>query len=235
MCKLSFTTILSIAFSISLCAQMNTDYVPCNDMPNIMQGYYADVTALNRVYIVNGSPEKRERYKKLAQDYINKLNLLSFASLPQECQADYVLFKRDLAETVFQAEIEATEYDAVKQWFPFVDSIYRLEKIRRRGGNVDGRSVALNFSQMTKQLKQLEATLKTEKNISVKDSRRASVIINGLQAALKNIFTFYNAYDPLFTWWVPDTYRILDSSLAVYTNTFKMIADKNAPNKDSSG
>ena len=61
---------LLIAFSSSsLFAQMNKQYVPCNDMPNIMQNYYADYTALNRVYIVDGSPEKIQRYKKLAEDY----------------------------------------------------------------------------------------------------------------------------------------------------------------------
>ncbi|MEP7144297.1 MAG: DUF885 family protein, partial [Ferruginibacter sp.] len=233
--KLIFLTVLSATFSFTLSAQVNKDYVPCNDMPNIMQNYYADVTALNRVYIVTGSPEKRERYKKLAQDYIDRLSQISFTSLTQGCQADYVLFKRDLAETVSQAEAEAKEYDAVRQWFPFVDSIYNLEKRRRRGSNVDGKSIAGNFFKINNQLKQLQGDLATEKNISVKNSRRAAAIIAGLQAAAKNIFNFYNGYDPLFTWWVPDNYRILDSSLTVYAHTFKRVADKNAPNKDSSG
>ena len=44
--------------SFTLTAQMSEQYVPCNNMPNIIQNYYADVTALNRVYIVDGSPEK---------------------------------------------------------------------------------------------------------------------------------------------------------------------------------
>jgi hypothetical protein len=82
--KSIFTTILSLGFSISLLAQMSKEYVPCNDMPFIMQRYYADVNSLNNVYIVTGSPEKRERYKKLAEDYMTKLDQLSFASLPQK-------------------------------------------------------------------------------------------------------------------------------------------------------
>jgi len=233
--KIIFVAVLLVVSVLSLPAQMNATYVPCNDMPNIMQNYYADVTALNRVYIVDGSPEKRERYKNLAEDYLTRLNKISFGTLPQGCKADYVLFKRDLNEAVFRANIEAKEYAAVQQWFPFADSIYAWEKIRRRGGAINAKNVAANFFSINKQLQQLKAKLAEEKIITVNNSRRASIIIYGLQAAAKNVFDFYNAYDPSFSWWVPATYKNLDSSLNVYTTAFKASAEKNSPNKDSSG
>jgi Bacterial protein of unknown function (DUF885) len=229
---------IAIIFSIgglSLSAQMNKEYVPCNDMPNIIQNYHADIMALNRVYIVEGSPELRERYKKVADEYLDRLVKINFNSLPQGCKADYILFKRDLKEAVFRAGTETKEFAAVQTWFPFADTIYALEKIRRRGSAVDSKNVASNFFAITKQLQQLQVKLSKEKNITVADSRRANIIIRGLQAAAKNVFTFYNTYDPLFTWWVPDTYRKLDSALGVYATAFRTGADKNAPNKDSSG
>ncbi|MEO5891338.1 MAG: DUF885 family protein [Ferruginibacter sp.] len=232
---LIFIAIVLVSGTASLHAQMSKEYVPCNDIPNIIQNYYADVNALNRVYIVDGSPEKRERYKKLAEEYITKLNLVSFSSLPQGCKADYILFKRDLDEAVFQADMAAKDYQAIKQWFPFADSIYELEKIRRRGGAVDSKNVAANFFSISKQLQNLKAKLTAEKDITVSNSRTAAVVIGGLQAATKNVFNFYNGYDPLFTWWVPDTYKGLDSILTLYAAAFKTSAEKNAPNKDSSG
>ena len=233
--RLIFIAALFAGLSFSLYAQMSTAYVPCNEMPNIMQSYYADVTALGRVYIVDGSPEKRERFKKLAEDYISKLKQISFNALPQGCKTDYILFKRDLDENVFQANAEAKEYASVQQWFPFADSMYAFEKIRRRGGTIDGKKVAADFFAISKQLQQLKTKLAAEKNITVSNSRRASIIIRGLQAAAKNVFSFYNGYDPLFSWWVPDTYKNLDSSLTIYAAVFKASAEKNAPNKDSSG
>ena len=232
--KISFFVVV-VFCSLNSFAQVNKEYVPCNDMPNIMQNYYADVTALNRVYIVDGSPEKRERYKKLAENYLGKLNDIKFSSLPQGCKADNVLFKRDLNEAVFQADTEAKEYAAVQQWFPFADSIYVMEMIRRRGGTVNAKNIAANFFSINKQLQQLKAKLSEEKGITVSNSRRASIIIDGLQAAAKNVFTFYNGYDPSFSWWVPGVYKNLDSSLNVYADAFKTSADKNSPNKDSSG
>jgi hypothetical protein len=233
--KLYFITALFIIAAPCLKAQMNAAYVPCNDMPNIIQNYYADVIALNRVYIVEGSPEKRERYKKLAEGYISRLGNIVFTALPQGCKADYILFKRDLTENIYKASAEAKEYTAVQQWFPFADSIYAIEKIRRRGSAIDGKKVAADFFTVYKQLQQLKAKLTTEKNITVSNNRRAAIIIKGLQVAAKNVFTFYNGYDPLFSWWVPDTYKKLDSSLTGYAAAFKANAEKNAPNKDSSG
>ena len=233
--KISLLSSIIIFYTATLFAQLSKEYVPCNDMPNIMQNYYADVTALNRVYIVDGSPEKRERYKKLAEDYLSRLNKITFNTLPQGCKADYVLFKRDLNEAVFHANTEAKEYAAVQQWFPFADSIYELERIRRRGGAVNAKNTAANFFAINKQLQQLKSKLAEEKSITVSNFRRASIIIDGLQAAAKNVFTFYDGYDPLFSWWVPDTYKNMDSSLSVYAAAFKASADKNSPNKDSSG
>ena len=227
--------VISLAIIVSAPAQTNPLYVPCNEMPNIIQNYYADILALSRVYIVEGSPELRERYKNMAVDYLERLDKINFNSLGQECKADYILFKRDLKESVFRAGAEEKEFASLQPWFPFADSIYTLEKNRRRGGPADGQRVAANFSSVTRQLQQLQAKLFQEKNITVANSRRANIIIHGLQAAAKNVFTFYNGYDPLFTWWVPETYKKLDSALGLYATAFKASADKNVPGRDSSG
>ena len=100
---------------------------------------------------------------------------------------------------------------------------------------MDGKNVANVYCNITTGMRLLSVKLNTEKNISVNNARRASIIINGLQEAAKNVYTFYNAYDPLFTWWVPDTYKKLDSALTNYAAAFKTTAEKNSPNKDSSG
>jgi len=232
--KYCLLLIAFVIFSVSVSAQAGTAYIPCNEMPALIHNYYADVTALDRVYIVEGSPEKRERYKQLAVDYLSSVKKIEFNSLPQGCKADYILFKRDLEEIIYQSEKEAKEYNAVKQWFPFADTVYALEKIRRRGGTVDGKKVALSFSSISKQIQGLQNKLAVEKNINVSNSRRANIIIGGIKEAGKNVFAFYNAYDPTFTWWVPDVYKKMDSLLTVYGTTFKAAADKNATNKDSS-
>src|SRR4029079_10962841 len=40
--------------------------------------------------------------------------------------------------------------------------------------------------------------------------------MNGLQNTLRNWYTFYNGYDPVFTWWNEEPYKVLDQSLTNY-------------------
>ncbi|HTE43651.1 MAG TPA: DUF885 family protein [Gemmatimonadaceae bacterium] len=54
----------------------------------------------------------------------------------------------------------------------------------------------------------------------------ATVAIESLRANLANWFTFYNGYDPLFTWWMNLPYKHLDEDLHAYS-TF--LRDKLAP------
>lgn len=226
---------LLLCFSAPLHGQPLNQYVPCHEMPSIIRNYRADIKALNRVYVIDGSPEKRERYKQLAVDYLQNLAKINYAALPTECKADYVLFKRDLENVIFGYNEEADNYDRMRAWFPFVDTIYRFEKIRRRGGKVNGKEVAQRFDAITRQIGDLQENLVKDKNINVQDERTASTVISGLVRTLDNVYRFYNGYDPDFTWWVPDTYKKLDSALKAYRTTFKVVANQNAPDKDESG
>jgi hypothetical protein len=42
--------------------------------------------------------------------------------------------------------------------------------------------------------------------------------INGLRANLRNWYTFYNGYDPVFTWWNEEPYKTVDEALAGYAS-----------------
>src|SRR5437762_10657481 len=45
---------------------------------------------------------------------------------------------------------------------------------------------------------------------------RAVGAVNNLRNSLRNWYTFYNGYDPLFTWWNDEPYKALDQSLNTY-------------------
>src|SRR5687767_8949713 len=114
-------------------AQSKNEFVPCQEMPHLIQNYNADYRALVRFYspaAANasrggmggggdagvGSPERRERLKKINQEYLKKLEALDFRNLPQECKVDYILFKRDIDQRLRQSEEEAAEFEKAKPW-----------------------------------------------------------------------------------------------------------------------
>lgn len=129
------------------------EWVPCQEMPTLIQRFNADSRVLNRYYspALNnarggfadwsiGSPEKNERLQKLIKDYQAQLAAINFKNLSQECKADYILFKRDLASRLEQLNLDAANLQKVKQWIGFTDKIYALEQVRRRGGQPDARN-----------------------------------------------------------------------------------------------
>lgn len=225
----------------------NTEFVPCQEMPKLLLQYNADSRAISRFYsplIQNqgqsrgggdaavGSPEKRERLEGLNQEYLKKLDSVDFNSLPQECKVDYILFKRDINEKLRLASKEKSEYDKIKQWFPFADKIYAVEKQRRRGHQPDAEKLAREWSQIAAGIKSLQAKLKDEKNIDPESVFTAGEVIANLKRTLTSINDFYNGYNPMYTWWVPKSLQALDSGLTAYAAVFK---NKTVASVDKSG
>jgi len=226
-----------IFFFVSLvtASAQETPYVPCLEMPKIISNYYADIDALNNVYIVGFSPERNQRFKTLAQSYLVKLGKIDFNNLPQGCKADYALFKRNLNGDVADSDKESMDFQTMKSWFPFADSIYALEKLRRRGGLVDAQLVASNFSKIIKEINVLKVKVELNKEIGLSQARIAKKISDGLWDALQNINVFYSAYDPQYTWWIPNLFSDLISALGSYSQTIKSSTDKNITSLDNTG
>jgi hypothetical protein len=217
-------------------AQSKDDYIPCQEMPNIMQNYNADYWALVRFYTpwtgtgfrddrdgdANiGSPEKRDRLIKLNQDYLKKLEAINFNNLPQECKVDFILFKRDVNEHIRQLTQGATEYNKIKLWLPFGDKIYGAEKNRRRGLQPDAEKMAKDWADITIEIKTLQDKLKAEKNLNPESIYTATESIKNLKNTLTSIHQFYNGYDPMYTWLVAKPYQSLTEALTNYATAFK--------------
>ena len=208
-------------------------------MPSLIENYNADARAIVRFYTSNfyggrnqgggiqtegGSPEKRARLNSLYREYMDKLEKIDFKGLPQECKVDYILFKRELNGKIQLAADEAAQYEKVKSWFPFSDSIYSSEKLRRRGHVLDAEAIAKNWFDYSKQITALKNKIKADNTLTTDALYEAGQVVSDLRRAITSINEFYNGYDPLFTWWVPKPYKELDDALAAYSKEF---SDKN--------
>lgn len=195
-------------------------YVPCEEMPYLMDNYAADFRSLSIAYLVNSSPETMARFDKLSRDYLDRLGEVDFNSLPQECKVDYILFKRNLKEVIRNHQVASQEYATLEPWFPFAEKIYSFEKTRRKGGKIDAQALALEMEAISKQISELQEKLKDHKNLEIPSIYAARVLLKDFRKALKSGFEFYNGYDPLFTWWVPVPYKNLDTALENYSASF---------------
>jgi len=214
-------------------AQMSPDpYVPCQEMPKLIENYQADARAVTRFYNSSFygtrfrggdavSPDLRARLGVLDRDYLQQLEKLDFAGLPQECKADYILFRRDLSEKLRLLAVDSGRYEKVRPWFPFADSIYALERLRRRGHQLDAALVAKQWNDAAVKIGLLRTQLKKDSSLDLDLLYEAGLVMADLRRAVGGIYEFYHGYDPQFTWWVPVDYKALNDALTAYGDGFK--------------
>jgi uncharacterized protein (DUF885 family) len=235
----SFCLVVLIAISVDAPAQSRKaidTYYQTSDVQPLMAQYEADRGSLYRFYLINNSPERRERFKKNCLDYLKQLQQLDFDKMKTGSKVDYILFKRQLDNEIRVLDQEATEYNAIYKYVSFGDPIYQLEKLRRRGTTLNSEELAGKLVSIRNQLQTASGTLSKEGLMDMPLSNRAEATVRGLQTALKSIYDFYYGYDPRFTKWIPAPYKSLDSLLNVYATLIKSKANKATLQKeDASG
>jgi uncharacterized protein (DUF885 family) len=207
-------------------------YQQNSEVNNLMVHYEADRGSLNRFYFVENSPERRDRLVTLANDYLKQVQQLNYDNLPTGSRVDYILFKRNLDEQLRVLDVEKKECAQLNTWFSMATGIYDMEKFRRRGTQPDAQQWAANMKAITISIDKLFKTLANDSTITINLIRRAQGIVRGLQAALKSVSEFYAGYDPAFTWWLPGTFKDLDSTLAAYGQRWQQKAKAAPGGKD---
>lgn len=202
-----------------------------SEMRAAIERYTVDRGSLQRSYPVATSPARRERFKKLYSDWLGSLLKLDFDSMSQDGKIDYILFKNHLEYELRQLEIQAKQMEEIQPLIPFGKTIIDLEEMRRRMDPIDSAKVAVTLTDLKKQVddrrRAVEIGLRPDRGGDAAGSPEALRVkktvanrgvnaINGLRGTLRNWYTFYNGYDPVFTWWNEEPYKALDQSLMAY-------------------
>ncbi|MFC6103311.1 DUF885 family protein [Olivibacter domesticus] len=165
---------------------------------------------------VLNSPTQRKRLAEINQAYLQEIEQFPFEQLQVNGQVDYILLKNQIERFDEELKEEEAEYEHITALIPFAPMVYDLEKERLRGNTIDGEKVAKQLNMLAKTLKSTLETFPQQPKIDMKQAVFAQEAVTALQARLKNVYGFYNGYDPAFTWWVPKTYEEVDSLLGKY-------------------
>ena len=201
-----------------------------SEMRYSIERYAVDRGSLMRSYPVAISSARRDRFKKFYSDWLGSLLRLDFDTMSQDGKIDYLLFKNHLEYELRQLDIQSRQLAEIQFLIPFAKTIIDLEENRRRMEPINSAKAATSLTDLKKQVDErrhaVEAGLRPEgragdggvEPIRVKKTlaNRAVGGINGLRATLKNWYTFYNGYDPVFSWWNEEPYKTLDQSLTSY-------------------
>ncbi len=196
-----------------------------SEMRPIIEYYIADRGSLQRSFFVNNSPARRERFRKFYQDALDRIQKLNFDAMSEAGKVDYILFRNHLEHELRQLDIEEKQQAEIAPLIPFGKTIVDLEESRRRMDPIDPAKTATTLNGLKKQVedtrRQVEAGLRGGDNPeAIKPKKtvafRAVNAINSLRGNLRNWYTFYNGYDPVFTWWVEQPEKELDDAMAAY-------------------
>ncbi len=196
-----------------------------SELRPLLEWYSADRFSLQRFYSVEGSDERQKRMQKYYTDWLGRLHEIKFAGLSQAGKIEYIVFRNALEHELRLLEIKQKQDTDARPYVPFAPAIMELEVAREDMRPLDARQAAEKMSKLTRAIDDcrlsVENKLHSENAPSAVRERKihaaaAVSLANGLRDDLRAWYTFYNGYDPQFTWWAADDYAKAESALESY-------------------
>jgi uncharacterized protein (DUF885 family) len=190
---------------------------PASRLRGVIERFEADYGILDRFNSAQTSPVRSGRLRKLYGDNRLLLAAMDFDKLNHDEQVDYLLFDNYLEHEVSEQLRLDVQFAEMAELMPFAKTINSLEDTRRGLDFADPARSAASLNELAKQI--FETQRAVEANTSKPKrtvANRAARTVADLRATLKRWFTFYNAYDPSFTWWAASPYKAADEALDKY-------------------
>ncbi|HNV84154.1 MAG TPA: DUF885 family protein [Arenimonas sp.] len=225
---------LAITFSLSLPVSAADISAPrpadipasTQQLALMIHRFNADLSSVEHTHDITGSPKREAALRSLYNSWLQSIGTLDYASLQLEDQVDYALFKRELNYRLKQLDFNRKRFDQAATLLPQADSLIALAEARRELVYADAKSSAQVLNQAQKAMEKIHAQLdggNGKSPVSPIVAFRASKYLSSLRDDLKDWFTFYNGYDPNFTYWTKLPYESLDKEMESYS---KFLRDK---------
>ncbi|HMJ89631.1 MAG TPA: DUF885 family protein [Candidatus Acidoferrum sp.] len=214
------------------------------DLHQAVRAFDADRSTVERAYDLRWSTVAFERREQLFRDWIKGLSVTNFDALQQQGKIDYVLLRGELTSGIDRVALQRAKLKEMDELLTFRDAIHELERARWQMREVDGQAAASKVSELADQVKKLRERLEKGKKAkdtndvakakpqdSDKDStktdapplkpspalaRRTANAVGDLRSSLKSWFSFYDGYQPEFSWWLKKPYDDANSALESY-------------------
>jgi uncharacterized protein (DUF885 family) len=184
------------------------------------------------------------KMKRFDADWAAALEKIDASKLSAPAQADLQALKSRIAANARAIDAQAANQKLIEPLLPFAQAVVGLEEARRRMESMDAEKAAIALLKVSRQVAEFQRSLEAgindpTKMPSLRFSKatvaRAAYVVDGLQATLRDWFAFYNDYDPMFTWWIPQQHKETDAALAAYANFLRNQLAAAAPDELPAG
>jgi len=229
-CVLAFAITFSISLPLSAVeiSVPKPSEVPAStqQLAPLIKRFMADLASIEHTHDITGSTKREAALRSLYQGWLKSVATLDYASLPLEDQIDVALFKRELNYRLKQLDFNRQRFDQAATLMPQASTLIALAEDRRALVYADAKTSAQVLTQAQKALVKMHSQLENKDSKTIVNpivALRASKYVAALREDLKDWFTFYNGYDPNFTYWSKLPYETLDKEMESYS---KFLRDK---------
>jgi dipeptidyl aminopeptidase/acylaminoacyl peptidase len=193
-----------------------------SELRGVIERYTVDRGSLQRSLPPAASTQRDERIHEFTARWLDQLGKLDFHRLSHDAKVDDLLFKNHLTHELRQIELRGRERAAAAPLVPFAAIILDLDASRRELKPMDWSKVAGSLTRLTGEISKTRSEL--DKNARGKESVKKTVAnhalaeVESLRNALRGWFSFYDGYDPVFTWWIQEPYKGADAGLEAYAS-----------------
>lgn len=197
-----------------------------------------DDAAIRRRYPVRYSTQQTERLREFYEGWRDQLTEVDFDGLSQEGRIDYIILRNEIVFRLEMLELGEERAAEIAPLVPFAKDIEVLEQTRLDRQRVDPRDAATTLNDMAGEIDELIHSFRDEEDgplnrrwskVSPVVAVRAADHVDHLRETLGNWNTFYDGYDPMFTWWMEKPYAAVDEALAAYSKALREEIAGNVP------
>ena len=175
-----------------------------------------DRSDLNNFYKISISPKRIARLTDFYESELKDLKQVNFEQLNQDGKVDYLLLKAYLE----REPMDDFDEQIVKKIDPLLRSwAYRLVEFceaRQAVVAIDPMEVAASVTEAVKAIKELRDSI-TKDIVKLSGGKsaafRAAKVVEELKYHFEEAVSFYNDYDPMFTWWMAETHKAAQKQL----------------------
>ena len=205
---------------------------PASELADLLNRYNADQTSLARRYDAPDSPLQRTRMRAFYSGWRTRLKEVDFEKLKQEGRVDYVLLDNLLKYQIALLDRADKQRAEQASLLPFADELLKLQDDRREMKVVDGKAAARVLATLAKQVDSLRMLIEQPQrggadvpSAAPRPPRavanRAADEIDRVRNVVNQWYSYYQGYDPMFTWWVENPMSKIDESLNSYSQTIR--------------
>lgn len=201
--------------------------------------YQADQQSVSRFYELPWSETRFDRLEKLQKEWQTRLGTVSFDQFDQQGRIDFILLRKHLAAELDDLALDRQRLELMKELLAFRTPVQRLEQARWHMEALDTPAAASLVAALPDQIKKLRERIekgkKDEKPKDAKESttepaaakpvplpvspilaQRAAAAVSEVRNTLKTWFTFYEGYQPDFSWWLKKPHEEANKALEDY-------------------